>query len=165
MAMNDSRRLAGVAEVRPMVRVEAAPVPEAQRPAIAEEQLAYARLLDTGMKVGLLVLTGTFAVYLLGVVKPHVPVEDLPRYWSLPVKAHLAAIGVHAGWGWTSLLGRGDYLNFVGIVLLSAITVFCYLAVLPIFLRRRERVYAGLAVLEVLVLALAASGLLATGGH
>jgi len=133
--------------------------------AIAEEQLAYAGILDSGMKLGLLLLVATFVAYLSGVPSPHVPVADLPRYWTLPVKDYLAATGAPAGWGWVALLHRGDYLNFVGIAFLSGVTIVCYLAILPIFLRRRDRAFAALAAAEVVVLALAASGLLAAGGH
>ncbi|HEY6104370.1 MAG TPA: hypothetical protein VIV59_00200 [Anaeromyxobacteraceae bacterium] len=46
--------------------------------ALAEEQLAYARLLDAGMRLGLL-LPVTSAVYLLGLAAPYIPVADRPR--------------------------------------------------------------------------------------
>ncbi len=134
-------------------------------PAVAEEQLAYAALLERGMRVGFLGLLGTFAIYVTGLLAPRIPVDELPRYWSLPVKQYLAATGIHPGWGWVRLLGHGDFLNFVGIAFLSGITVACYLAILPVFLRRRDAVYAWLAVVEVLVLVLAASGILNAGAH
>ncbi len=131
----------------------------------AEEQLAYARLLDIGMRLGLVVLLLTFAAYILGAVEPHVPVADLPRYWSLPVAKYLAATGADPGWGWIRLVDRADYLNFVGITFLSGITILCYLAVATMFVQKKDTAYAWLSGLEVLVLALAASGLLAAGGH
>jgi len=45
----------------------------------SEEQVAYAKLLDIGMKVGLLMLVISFALYLLGIFTPHVPVSELPK--------------------------------------------------------------------------------------
>jgi hypothetical protein len=132
---------------------------------VSEEQLVYASHLDTGMKFGLLALVVTFLVYLTGALAPLVPVGDLPRYWAMPVKDYLAATGAPTGWGWVNLLSRGDFLNFVGIAFLSGVTIFCYLAVIPIFLRKGDRAYVALAVVEVLVLVLAASGLLTAGGH
>lgn len=132
---------------------------------VAEEQLAYANLLDIGMKVGFLSLLATFAAYLAGVFAPHVPVSDLPRYWAMPVKAYLAATGVRPGWGWIHMLDRGDFLTFVGIALLSGVTIICYVAIIPIFLRKGNRLYGALSLVEVLVLAMAASGLLTAGGH
>lgn len=130
-----------------------------------DEQLVYAKLLDVGMRIGLLLLLLTFSAYLLGVTEPHVPVRDLPRYWSLPVSKYLAATGAHGGWGWIRLLSRCDYLNFVGIAFLAGITIPCYLAIGVMFARKKDRAYAWLSAAEVLILGLAASGLLAAGGH
>ncbi len=149
------------APIRVMRLVEA----EREKPAIAEEQLAYAQVLDVGMKLGLLLLVATFALYVSGLVAPHIPVEDLPRYWSLPVKQYLAATGIHAGWSWLGMLGKGDFLNFLGIAFLAAVAIVCYLAITPIFFRKDDRIYGVLAVVEVLVLVLAASGVLKVGGH
>jgi len=132
---------------------------------VAEEQLVYAALLGKGMKIGLLSLIATFAIYASGILAPVVPLDDLPKVWSLPVREYLAATGVRPGWAWVRLLGRGDFLNFLGIAFLSGVTIVCYLAIIPIFFRQRNRVYAWISIVEVLVLSLAASGLLAVGGH
>jgi hypothetical protein len=138
---------------------------EAPAKVTVEEQLVYARWLDAGMKIGLLLLTVTFAVYMAGALAPHVPVTDLPRYWTMPVKQYLAATGIHPGWGWVLMLGKGDFLNFVGIAFLAGVTIACYAAIIPVLFRKKDRVYAWLAVVEILVLALAASGVLKSGGH
>jgi len=130
-----------------------------------EEQLAYAKLLDLGMKFGLLMLVITFAIYVSGILTPHVPVGDLPKYWSMPVKEYLKATNIHTGWSWLYMLGKGDFLNFTGIAFLAAVTIFCYIRVIPILFRKKDTVYAVLAIIEVLVLVLAASGLLKSGGH
>ncbi len=130
-----------------------------------EEQLAYAKLLDIGMKIGLLMLVISFAIYVLGIFTPHVPVGDLPKYWSMPVKDYLKATDIHTGWSWVYLLGKGDFLNFIGIAFLSGVTILCYLRIIPILFRKKDTVYAVLAIIEVLVLVLAASGVLKAGGH
>ena len=149
----------GVIAIAPPAAVEGA------AEGLAEEQLAYARWLDSGMRTGLLLLLLSAAVYLLGLLPPHVPLDELPRFWSLPVKKYLAATGIEPGWSWVFMLHRGDFLNFVGIAFLSGVTIACYLAISPIFFRRKDRIYAWLAVAEVLVLGLAASGVLSVGGH
>jgi len=130
-----------------------------------EEQLAYAKFLDLGMKVGFLMLVSSFIIYLLGVLTPHIPVNDLPKYWAMPVKDYLKATNIHAGWSWISEIGKGDFLNFIGIAFLSGVTILCYMRIIPIFFRKRDPVYGILAIIEVLVLALAASGILKGGGH
>ena len=130
-----------------------------------EEQLAYAKLLDFGMKLGLLVLIITFIVYLSGFFSPHIPVNDLPRYWGMSVHKYLESTGIHPGWTWLGMLGKGDFLNFVGIAFLAGVTILCYLRIIPILFRKKDTVYGILAIVEVLVLVLAASGILKAGGH
>lgn len=130
-----------------------------------EEQLAYATLLDLGMKAGLLMLVVSFIIYLSGVLTPHVAVNDLPKYWSLPVKTYLHETGIPTGWAWVNMIGKGDFLNFVGIAFLAGVTIICYIRIIPILFRKKDTVYAILAIIEVLVLVLAASGILKSGGH
>ncbi|MFO0754523.1 MAG: hypothetical protein U0411_14510 [Thermodesulfovibrionales bacterium] len=130
-----------------------------------EEQIAYARVLDAGMKLGLLMLLITFFVYLTGILPPHVPVVELPKYWSMSVHKYLDATGIHPGWAWLGMLGKGDFLNFTGVAFLAGVTILCYLRVVPILFRKNDTVYAVLALVEIFVLTLAASGLLRSGGH
>lgn len=133
--------------------------------AATQEQLAYARLLNLGMKIGLLSLIVTFIIYITGILSPRVPVNDLPLYWSMPVHEYLAATGIHPGWSWLGMLGKGDFLNFIAITFLAAVTIFCYGRIVNIFYRKNDTVYTVLAAVEILVLVLAASGILRTGGH
>ena len=130
-----------------------------------EEQIAYAKLLDLGMKTGLLAITVTFIIYLTGVLTPHVAINDLPKYWSMPVKEYLKAADIHPGWTWLGMLGKGDFLNFAGIAFLAGVTIICFIRVIPIFFRKKDTIYGVFAIIEVLVLVLAASGVLKSGGH
>ncbi len=130
-----------------------------------EEQIAYAKILDIGMKAGLLAIIITFIIYITGFFSPYIPVDDLPKYWGLSVHEYLESTGVHSGWSWFSMLGKGDFLNFLSIAFLAGVTVICYIAIIPILFRKKDRVYVFLAILEVLVLVLAASGILKAGGH
>jgi len=134
-------------------------------PQATEEQILYAKLLNGGMLVGLLGLIVTFAIYGTGILKPKIPLEQVQNYWVMPVNEYLEKSGVHAGWAWITNLNYGDMLNFLPIALLSAITILCYVAIIPGLLRKGDRIYAVLAVIEVLVLVLAASGILGSGGH
>ncbi len=129
------------------------------------EQLAYAAILDKGMKIGLLMLIITFIVYLTGILSPYIPVNDLPKYWGHPVHQYLQETGIHAGWSWLGMVGKGDFLNFIPIAFLAAVTVACYLRILPILFEKKDIAFGVIAILEVLVLVLAASGLLKAGGH
>ncbi len=126
------------------------------------EQLRYARVLDWGMKAGLLVLAAGFLAYVLGLLPAQVPLADLPRLWVLPVADFLRESGMTGGWSWIARLGTGDALSLAGIALLASVSVPCLLALLPDFARRGDRAYLAIALLLVGVLVLAASGVL---GH
>jgi hypothetical protein len=125
-----------------------------------EADLQYARCLEIGtaFSFGLIVLE--LVAYLSGALSPYVPLRELPSLWSLPMKEYLAAARVPTGWGWIALAGRGDYLNFIGIALLASITAAGYLCALRDYAARRDTAYAWLAAAQLLVLLVAASGLL-----
>lgn len=128
------------------------------------EQMAYAELLDIGMKIGLGAMVLCFLLYVSGLVQAHVPLHDLPRYWSMSVHDYVEATKVPTGWGWVHLIGAGDYLNIVPVAFLSIITIVCYLRILPMLAAKRERIFSAVVVAEIIVLSLAVSGVLA-GGH
>ncbi|MHB8844224.1 MAG: hypothetical protein ACYC7L_05685 [Nitrospirota bacterium] len=131
----------------------------------SEEQIAYANILNIGMWSGLFLLIVTFFVYISGVIPSYVKIDDLPKYWTMRVHDFNVALNAPTGWGWAALVGKGDYLNFIGIAILSGLTILCYLVILPILARKKDRAYVVIAIAEVLVLSLAASGLLKVGGH
>ena len=58
-------------------------------PSIAptEEQLLYAKILQWGMLIGLACLLLTFAVYVLGIMKPYIPLDEVSQYWGQSVHA------------------------------------------------------------------------------
>ena len=135
------------------------------------EQLVYAKVLEIGMYIGLLILFITFALYVFRVVAPAVPLEQVSNYWSHGVHEYLETVNeefLHmehppTGWMWVGLLGKGDLLNFVGIAILAGVTILCYMAIVPTLLRKKDNAYLVMSILEVLVLVLAASGILTVG--
>ena len=141
-------------------------------PRVSGEQLLYARILATGMYTGLLLLLVTFTLYVSGAIEPAVPIHTLPDYWVLSADRYLDVINSqylhreHAltGWWWLTALGSGDYLNFLGIAVLGAVTIVCFVGITPMLLRKHDYIYAVIALAETLILVLAASGIL-TAGH
>jgi len=61
------------------------------------------------------------------------------------------------------MLKYGDFINFIGIAMLAGVTILCYAAIVPTLLKNNDKVYAILAVIEVIILSAAASGILAVG--
>jgi hypothetical protein len=137
----------------------------AEKNKASEEQMAYAGVLNIGMWLGLAILVVTFIIYVSGILPTYVPINDLPKYWTMRVHDFNHVMNAPTGWGWLAHVGKGDYLNFVGIAMLSGLTILCYIVILPILKRKKDTAYFIIAIAEILVLSLAASGLLKTGGH
>lgn len=132
---------------------------------ISAEQLRYATLLNWGARSGLVFLIISFFAYMFGVIPAHVPLEQLPNLWSLPVAEYLQQTNSPKGWAWLSMIGKGDYASLLGIAWLSSCSLICLVAVMPIYAGRKDRVFVVLCVLALLVQLLAASGLLGSGHH
>ncbi len=128
------------------------------------EATRYASILDWGTRLGLLVLILSFAAYVLGLTTPLVALQDLPQLWNQPVAVFQQKTGTPLGWGWLSMLGKGDMLNLLGIAILAGCSIPPLLSLIPLYLQRRDFTYAGICLAIMLVLVLAASGVL-TGGH
>ena len=145
---------------------------EAKAAEANEEQLLYAKILEVGMYAGLALLLVTFVLYLTGIMEPAIPIEQLPNYWVMSVHDYSEAINqnflhrehVVTGWGWLAVVGKGDFVNFLGIALLSGVTIVCYIGIIPTLRRTKQTAYLWIAIAEVLILVLAASGIL-TAGH
>lgn len=131
---------------------------------VPSEQSIYATVLAWGTGIGFVMLVAGFALYAGGIVAPHVPTENLPGLWSLSSTEFLRETGQADGWGWIRLAHRGDLMNLAGIAWLAGCSVGCLAAVMPTYRARGDRIYMTLCLLEIAVIALAASGLLA-GGH
>ena len=127
------------------------------------EQILYAKILEWGMYLGLLILFITFALYTMGIMDPYIPMHKISNYWSMNVHDYLEHAGIKDGWAWLGMITYGDFVNFIGIAILAGVTIICYAAIVPTLLKNKDIVYAILAVLEVVILSAAASGILAVG--
>ncbi len=137
-----------------------------KQPAMLEatpEQLLYARILEIGMYIGLLILFVTFGLYAFGILDPYIPLDEISNYWSMNVNDYLEHAEIKAGWAWLGMLKYGDFINFIGVAILAGVTIICYAAIVPTLLKNNDKVYAILAVIEVIILSAAASGILAVG--
>ena len=127
-------------------------------------QATYARWLDVATRIGFVLSLAAFLVYVSGLVEPLVPLEQLPRLWTLPAARFVAATGEPTGWGWLALLAKSDFLNLAAVALFGLVSLVCYLRIVPLLFAAGERLQAWIAVAQVLVLAAAAAGVF-TGGR
>ena len=130
-----------------------------------QDQIIYANLLVIGVWAGIAIMLVTYSIYLFELMPVHVDTSFIPKVWNKGVGEYLEITHSPHGWGWVSLLTKGDFLNYIGFVLLGLMTLLCFIVLLRGYLRQKNWIFSIIAFLEILVLTLAASGILGTGGH
>jgi hypothetical protein len=123
---------------------------------------AYAKWLRRGTYAGVAVLVAGFAAYLLGMA-PHVPMDQLAALWEQPAGRYLEYARLRPGWDWANYLHRSDMLVVAGIALLATCSVAGLAAAIRAFRASGERAFMAICAVQIAVLILAASGLLAAG--
>ena len=132
---------------------------------VTEAQILYANILNVGMLIGLISLIVIFILYVTGIFSPLIPLEKVQTYWVLSVHNYLEKSGIEAGWAWFGKLQYGDMLNFIPIAFLSLLTIICYTSLIPGLIRKKDTTYTVIAIVEIIVLLVAASGILGTNAH
>ena len=131
----------------------------------SKEQILYANILNAGMLIGLISLVLIFILYVSGILSPLIPLEKVQTYWVLSVHEYLVKSGIQVGWAWFGELEYGDMLNYIPIAFLSLLTIICYISLIPGLIRKKDKPYIIICILEIIVLLIAASGVLGSGGH
>jgi len=131
----------------------------------SREQIIYANLLIIGVLAGLIILVTTYAIYVSGILPAHIEISLIPKLWGKGVSEYLEITHSPHGWGWIPLLAKGDFLNYIGFALLALMTIFCYLVLVRGYVRQKNWIFTAIALLEIVVLSVAASGILGSGGH
>ncbi len=139
---------------------------ENQDVAASPAQVRYANILALGSNIGLVLLIITFCMYVFGFsfAPPHVPVEKLVETWGMSSTEFNKLHNIPLGWGWLSLLTQGDFSNFIGIAILAGITILCYAQLCVDMLRENDKLMATIAFVEIVVLVVAATGIVG-GAH
>ncbi|MDE2395326.1 MAG: hypothetical protein KGM91_07775 [Burkholderiales bacterium] len=125
----------------------------------ADEQRAYARLLEVWTRVGALLLLAAFGASIGGLLPPTVAFERLPALWGHTLAHFQALSGTRAGWGGLGRASAGDLANLLGIALLVSGPPLCLLALVPAHARRRDWMQVGLCVALAALMVIAAAGL------
>jgi hypothetical protein len=145
------------------MKAERAGAPEPPRAQPGAEQLVYARLLWWSGWIAFGALLAAFAVYAGALLPAAVPLHELPALWGRSAREFAAASGQPAGWGWLRAPGQGDALATGAVALLAGCSIVPLAGAARAYLQRGDRLYAALAALQIVVLLLAAAGLV--GAH
>ncbi|WP_051688057.1 hypothetical protein [Desulfofalx alkaliphila] len=133
---------------------------------VPEEQIAYAKMIKYGSLIGIAMLSVTFLAYIFGVVPGNIQPHEVAHYWHLSSEQFISATGTPSGWAWLGMLEYGNFLSILGIAWLASLTIIGYLAFLvPAYFKKKDTAFLTIAVVEVAVLVVAASGILGSVGH
>jgi hypothetical protein len=132
-------------------------------PLIESVQISYARVLGVAVLTGFVLLFAGFIVYTLGIVPSRVSVDEVPELWHLSARELAARTSRGTGWEWTRQLAQGDQIAFAALVYFPASALVLVLIAGFLYSRQGTRNYAVIAVLEAVVLFVAASGILSSG--
>lgn len=130
---------------------------------VPKEQIVYGKVLSYGSVISLLAMAIVFVVYVAGVVPHYVDLEEIVELWGKSHHTFVEEAKVPTGWGWVGLIGYADYLNLLLLALLAFLTILCYIAIVPVLIGKKDWIYVTIALIEIVVLLLAASGFITTG--
>ena len=117
-----------------------------------EAQLKYSDILHILSILGMALLAIGFVLYFFQIIESTIPPSELPKYWSMPVDKYIEATGTATGWNWLNNIGSSDSISFATLVYLSLVSVACFLAILPIYIKHKDKYYVMIVIVQILVL-------------
>jgi hypothetical protein len=129
-------------------------------------QLTYAKTLDYVAHTVIVVMAIGFLIYLMELLPLTVPIETIAGNWHLSAANLQAKLNLPCGWGcFTSPAGilHGDIVSYISVIFLSLATLVCLASALTVFVSEKKHLYSVIATLQVLVLLVAASGIMSGG--
>jgi MFS superfamily sulfate permease-like transporter len=136
---------------------------DTEQPVIEPVQAAYAKALGVAVLIGFVLLFAGFALYASGALPSVTSIGEVPELWHLSAGEFAAQTSQELGWAWVRGLGQGDQLAFATLIYFPAATLILVVLAGILYARHRIRSYAIIALLEGLVLLVAATGLFSAG--
>jgi hypothetical protein len=130
-------------------------------------QVAYAKTLDFVSHAVMLLMAIGYLAYMLQLLPLTVPVETVAGNWHLGANELQAKLNLSSGWNCFASLPamlHGDALSYASVVFLSMATILCLAMAVAVFFSEKKWLYLAIATLQVVVLMVAASGVV-TRGH
>ncbi len=128
-------------------------------------QKVYAEVMDLTTKIGIILLIVTFTIYILNILPQNIPVSEIHNYWTMSLHQYLKITHTPIGWGWVTLLGKGDFVSYLGIVFLGCVSLLCYIRILRLFIKNKNYIYIAISSAEIIILLLSISGIIIVGRH
>lgn len=125
----------------------------------------FALIESAGTRLGLVVAVVGFLLYLTGWLAPFVPLHDMMNVIGQGVEAYVAQTGAPTGWGWLPLLGYSDMISLSALVIFVMSIVLAFVALVPVLIRQRDKIYLVLVLLQLAIFVLAGGNFLGNVGH
>ncbi len=127
-------------------------------------QLVYAKILETVSSIGFVFLAMGYLVYVLQLLPLSVPIDAIAANWHLKASDMQQKLHTPLGWSFTSgapaSLAQGDIISYLSIFYLAMATIACLVFAAVTFYREKNYIYTTIVVLQVVVLVVAATGLI-----
>ncbi|MFO7781580.1 MAG: hypothetical protein R6W94_08110 [Spirochaetia bacterium] len=120
----------------------------------------YARILQRIVIIGSLLMLVSFVVYALELLPSAMEADRVPTVWHLPADEAAPLIDRPPLWHWVLAPHRADLLSLGSLTVLAATTPLGFAVLFVLLLRRRDFVYATMVFFQLVVLLLAATGML-----
>lgn len=108
-------------------------------------------------------MVASILAYLTRLLPPSIPLERLPELWKLPVRTFVTQTGIPTGWGWLARLSNGEFASLAGIAILASSSLPSLGAIMILYAKRGDRIYAVICLATIIVVLLAALGATAPG--
>ncbi len=118
----------------------------------------YARLLGVLSIIGMILLFATFILYAFELIPSAVTPEKITQLWHLDVGSFHDVTATPVGWAWVGEILTGSGITFAALVFLAFSSLVCLVSLIPIYLTAKDSWYLAIVLLQVAVLAVAASG-------
>ena len=123
----------------------------------------FAMAESLGSRSGLVLVIGSFFLYLTGLLPAYVQPETLVGLIGEGVDAYISSQNLPTGWGWLRLLGYSDMLTLGALIWFVLTIVVAFLLMVPVLIRHGERLYLLLVVLQILIFILAGGNFITVG--
>ncbi|ANT63877.1 DUF1634 domain-containing protein [Prosthecochloris sp. CIB 2401] len=124
----------------------------------ADVEKAYARVLERVSWAGVLASVVAYTFYVLHLLPLSVSVESIAGHWHLGADELVARGIVPSGWEWVDYLPSADMLSLAALAILSLTPVAALVVASAAFLRRKDYAYVLISLVQIVVLAVAVSG-------
>ena len=127
---------------------------------VSESQLLLSKLYRFVATVGFSLIGLAFIPYVFGILHSNVAVSEVASYWHLSSSEFAEVTGTPYGWNLFGDLLSGDMLSLASLVLIPVAIIVCLVIMIFSFGKKRDWLFMSAAILQIFILALAASGII-----